>query len=194
MCRRQHTSDALPREEREAREAKAVIAQAEHMKRYPDGRLRLGANAVAKLKFKDGGSGGPNRRGNVLRRRIDPIDMVMAHHVGGRIGYDDSVVGLDRAYLEVSPQSLVMSVFHVTDHPPRSNPSTSFELDIQYRMNEPKFLYRPYRGHTVNPPREVPMTAALRTVDTIELAGPRRRLVCGGISTYRIKQGSYESR
>ena len=149
---------------------------------------------MANLKFKDGGSGGPSRRGDVLRRRIDPIDMVMAHHVGGRIGYDDSVVGLDRAYLEVSPQSLVMSVLHVTDHPPRPNPSTSFELDIQYRKRTNERTYRPYRGYTVNPPREVPMTAALGTVDTIELAGPRRRLVCAGISTYRIKQGSYESR
>ena len=44
----------LPREEREKWEAKAVIAQAEHRKRYPDWRFRPGANATAKLKVKDG--------------------------------------------------------------------------------------------------------------------------------------------
>src|ERR1700722_6324905 len=44
----------LPREEREQWEAKAVIAQAEHRKKYPDWRFRPGANAMAKLKVKDG--------------------------------------------------------------------------------------------------------------------------------------------
>jgi hypothetical protein len=44
----------LPREEREQWEAKAIIAQAEHRKRYPDWRFRPGANAMAKLKVKDG--------------------------------------------------------------------------------------------------------------------------------------------
>ena len=50
----------LPREEREVWEAKALVAQAEHRKRYPDWRFRPGANALAKLKVKDGPS--PNRR------------------------------------------------------------------------------------------------------------------------------------
>jgi hypothetical protein len=50
----------LPREEREQWEAKAVIAQAEHRKRYPDWRFRPGANAMAKLKVKDGP--GTNKR------------------------------------------------------------------------------------------------------------------------------------
>jgi hypothetical protein len=44
----------LPREEREIWEAKALVAQAEHRKRYPDWRFRPGANALAKLKVKDG--------------------------------------------------------------------------------------------------------------------------------------------
>ncbi|KIK95461.1 hypothetical protein PAXRUDRAFT_826992 [Paxillus rubicundulus Ve08.2h10] len=44
----------LPREEREVWEAKALVAQAEHRRRYPDWRFRPGANALAKLKVKDG--------------------------------------------------------------------------------------------------------------------------------------------
>lgn len=44
----------LPREEREIWEAKALVAQAEHRKRYPDWRFRPGSNALAKLKVKDG--------------------------------------------------------------------------------------------------------------------------------------------
>lgn len=53
----------LPREEREVWEAKALVAQAEHRKRYPDWRFRPGANALAKLKVKDG-PGIANRRRN----------------------------------------------------------------------------------------------------------------------------------
>lgn len=49
---------ALPREEREIWEAKAIVAQAEHRKRYPDWRFRPGANALAKVKD------GPKRRSN----------------------------------------------------------------------------------------------------------------------------------
>jgi len=49
---------ALPREEREVWEAKAIVAQAEHRKRYPDWRFRPGANALAKVKD------GPKRRSN----------------------------------------------------------------------------------------------------------------------------------
>ncbi|KAH7920078.1 hypothetical protein BV22DRAFT_1040290 [Leucogyrophana mollusca] len=44
----------LSREEREVWEAKALVAQAEHRRRYPDWRFRPGANALAKLKVKDG--------------------------------------------------------------------------------------------------------------------------------------------
>ncbi|KAF4564963.1 hypothetical protein EYR40_011136 [Pleurotus pulmonarius] len=52
----------LPKQEREEWEQKAVDAQAEHRKRYPDWRFRPGANAMAKLKIKDGGGGGSRRR------------------------------------------------------------------------------------------------------------------------------------
>lgn len=47
---------ALPREEREVWEAKAIVAQAEHRKKYPDWRFRPSANALAKVKD------GPKRR------------------------------------------------------------------------------------------------------------------------------------
>lgn len=49
---------SLPREEREVWEAKAIVAQAEHRKKYPDWRFRPGANALAKVKD------GPKRRAN----------------------------------------------------------------------------------------------------------------------------------
>ncbi|KAH9937967.1 hypothetical protein B0H21DRAFT_53085 [Amylocystis lapponica] len=49
---------ALPREEREVWEAKAIVAQAEHRMMYPDWRFRPGANALAKVKD------GPKRRSN----------------------------------------------------------------------------------------------------------------------------------
>ncbi|OJA10993.1 hypothetical protein AZE42_09146 [Rhizopogon vesiculosus] len=54
----------LPREEREIWEAKALVAQAEHRKRYPDWRFRPGANALAKLKVKDGPGIANRRRSN----------------------------------------------------------------------------------------------------------------------------------
>ncbi|KAH9932860.1 uncharacterized protein B0H18DRAFT_669585 [Fomitopsis serialis] len=47
---------ALPREEREVWEAKAIVAQAEHRMKYPDWRFRPSANALAKVKD------GPKRR------------------------------------------------------------------------------------------------------------------------------------
>jgi hypothetical protein len=72
----------LPREEREAWEAKAVIAQAEHRKRYPDWRFRPGANAMARLKFKDGG-GGPSRRGRMQAK--DPPDRGASGDAGGEV-------------------------------------------------------------------------------------------------------------
>ncbi|KAH7887211.1 hypothetical protein F5I97DRAFT_1119716 [Phlebopus sp. FC_14] len=64
----------LPREEREVWEAKALVAQAEHRKRYPDWRFRPGANALAKLKIKDGPEA-PNRKRNshgTRKARGDP--------------------------------------------------------------------------------------------------------------------------
>lgn len=60
----------LSREERQKWEEKAVIAQAEHRKRYPDWRFRPGANAMAKLKIKDGG-GGSTRKRSILNRIKD---------------------------------------------------------------------------------------------------------------------------
>lgn len=62
----------LPREEREKWEAKAVLAQAEHRKRYPDWRFRPGANAMAKLKIKDGGTNTNRKR--IQSRTKDPPD------------------------------------------------------------------------------------------------------------------------
>jgi hypothetical protein len=47
----------------QAWEAKAVIAQVEHRKCYPYWWFRPGANAMARLKFKNGGGRGPTRRG-----------------------------------------------------------------------------------------------------------------------------------
>ncbi|KAH8082812.1 hypothetical protein BXZ70DRAFT_585957 [Cristinia sonorae] len=52
---------ALPREEKEVWEAKAIVAQAEHRKKYPDWRFRPGANALAKVK--DGPRKRTNRKG-----------------------------------------------------------------------------------------------------------------------------------
>ncbi|GLB41612.1 putative high mobility group [Lyophyllum shimeji] len=44
-------------------EPKAALAQLEHRKRYPDWQFHPGANALAKLKIKDGGGGaGPSRQ------------------------------------------------------------------------------------------------------------------------------------
>lgn len=52
---------ALPREDKEVWEAKAIVAQAEHRKKYPDWRFRPGANALAKVK--DGPRKRTNRKG-----------------------------------------------------------------------------------------------------------------------------------
>ncbi|KAF9234734.1 hypothetical protein BU15DRAFT_78739 [Melanogaster broomeanus] len=52
----------LSREEREVWEAKALVAQVEHRRRYPDWRFRPGANALAKLKVKDGPQASNRRR------------------------------------------------------------------------------------------------------------------------------------
>ncbi|KAG9308225.1 hypothetical protein JVU11DRAFT_12242 [Chiua virens] len=60
----------LPREEREIWEAKALVAQAEHRKRYPDWRFRPGANAFAKLKVKDGPQASNRKRGSQAGRKV----------------------------------------------------------------------------------------------------------------------------
>ena len=49
---------ALPREERKVWETKAIVALAEHRKKYPDWRFKPAANALAKVKD------GPRKRGN----------------------------------------------------------------------------------------------------------------------------------
>ncbi|KAF9476868.1 hypothetical protein BDN70DRAFT_934689 [Pholiota conissans] len=61
----------LPPEEREKWEAKAVVAQAEHRAHYPDWRFRPGANAMAKLKVKDGLAAGTSRRRTARSRTKD---------------------------------------------------------------------------------------------------------------------------
>ncbi|KAG8217024.1 hypothetical protein J3R82DRAFT_7340 [Butyriboletus roseoflavus] len=60
----------LPREEREVWEAKALVAQAEHRKRYPDWRFRPGANALAKLKVKDGPQASNRKRATQPGRKV----------------------------------------------------------------------------------------------------------------------------
>lgn len=60
----------LPREEREVWEAKALVAQAEHRKRYPDWRFRPGANALAKLKVKDGPQASNRKRPSQAGRKV----------------------------------------------------------------------------------------------------------------------------
>ncbi|KAI0641453.1 hypothetical protein C8Q79DRAFT_929948 [Trametes meyenii] len=49
---------ALPREERQVWEAKALVALSEHRKKYPDWRFKHAANTLAKVKD------GPRKRGN----------------------------------------------------------------------------------------------------------------------------------
>ena len=66
----------LPREEREVWEAKALVAQAEHRKRYPDWRFRPGANALAKVKVKDGPQASNRKRTSQAGRKVkgDPTN------------------------------------------------------------------------------------------------------------------------
>lgn len=82
---------SLSREERESWEAKAVIAQAEHRKKYPDWRFRPGANAMAKLKIKDGGT--VIRRRSARGRTKDPPD---DGDVGAGDETEDSAKGRDK--------------------------------------------------------------------------------------------------
>jgi len=66
----------LSREEREVWEAKALVAQAEHRKRYPDWRFRPGANALAKVKVKDGPPASNRKRTSQAGRKVkgDPTN------------------------------------------------------------------------------------------------------------------------
>ncbi|KAF9225598.1 hypothetical protein BS17DRAFT_777345 [Gyrodon lividus] len=91
----------LPREEREVWEAKALVAQAEHRRRYPDWRFRPGANALAKLKVKDGpqtstrrrsGQGGRKAKGDSTGKKRKSGDercaMIADLLVEGKTGVD----------------------------------------------------------------------------------------------------------
>ncbi|KAI0338069.1 hypothetical protein BDW22DRAFT_1423288 [Trametopsis cervina] len=82
---------ALPREEREVWEAKAIVALAEHRKKYPDWRFRPGANALAKVKD------GPRRRNNKkgkgeaekkVRNKEKRCDKIADLLVAGKKGVD----------------------------------------------------------------------------------------------------------
>ncbi|KAF8805108.1 hypothetical protein BYT27DRAFT_7224879 [Phlegmacium glaucopus] len=66
-----HSWKKLSPDEREKWEAEAVAAQAQHRAMYPDWRFRPGANALAKLKIKDGGTTTTRRRSARVK---DPPD------------------------------------------------------------------------------------------------------------------------
>ncbi len=81
----------MPREEREIWEAKAIVALAEHRKKYPDWRFRPGANALSKVKD------GPRRRNNKkgkgeaekkVRNREKRCDKIADLLVAGKKGSD----------------------------------------------------------------------------------------------------------
>ena len=64
-------------------EAKALVAQAEHRKRYPDWRFKPGANSFTKLKVKDGpqlanrkraGQGGRKVKGDLASKKVKSGD------------------------------------------------------------------------------------------------------------------------
>ncbi|KAF8656418.1 hypothetical protein AX16_002562 [Volvariella volvacea WC 439] len=71
----------LPKEERQKWEEKAVIAQAEHRKRYPDWRFRPGSNAIAKLKIKDEGCGSSRKRSSRRAKAVEGA--AVGHSEGG---------------------------------------------------------------------------------------------------------------
>ena len=81
----------LPREQRETWEAKAIVAQAEHKKKYPDWRFRPGANALAKVK--DGprkknrkGRGEAEKEERSREKRCDKIaDLLVAGKTGNAL-------------------------------------------------------------------------------------------------------------
>ncbi|KAF8161580.1 hypothetical protein B0H34DRAFT_701607 [Crassisporium funariophilum] len=80
-----HCWKMLTPEEREKWEAEAVLALADHRAKYPDWRFRPGANAMAKLKVKDGGT--VTRRRSV-RTRVKDSSVAEA-------GGDDDFVVVD---------------------------------------------------------------------------------------------------
>lgn len=82
---------SLPREERQIWEAKAILALADHRKKYPDWRFRPGSNALAKVKD------GPKRRtpkktkGEVEKKgknRAKRCDIIADLLVAGKTGVD----------------------------------------------------------------------------------------------------------
>lgn len=81
----------LPREEREFWEKKAIAAQAEHRKKYPDWRFRPSANALAKVK--DGprkrsrkGRGEAEKEERSREKRCDKIaDLLVAGKTGNAL-------------------------------------------------------------------------------------------------------------
>ncbi|CCM04391.1 uncharacterized protein FIBRA_06567 [Fibroporia radiculosa] len=82
---------SLPREEREVWEARAIVAQAEHRKKYPDWRFRPSANALAKVK--DGPKRRANRKGRgeaekEVRSREKRCARIAALLVEGKTGSD----------------------------------------------------------------------------------------------------------
>jgi hypothetical protein len=70
----------LPQAERDEWEAKAVAAQAERRKRYPDWRFRPATAAVAKLKSKDASA--RSRSVVSTARRIHPTVAEKCHSWG----------------------------------------------------------------------------------------------------------------
>ncbi|OCH94006.1 hypothetical protein OBBRIDRAFT_832175 [Obba rivulosa] len=112
---------SLPREEREVWEAKAIVAQAEHRKKYPDWRFRPGANALAKVKD------GPKRRSNKKgrgesekeeRSREKRCAKIADLLVAGKTGVDlataieeyDSTANRDNRIKEEGSGAVVMNV------------------------------------------------------------------------------------
>ncbi|KAI0078620.1 hypothetical protein K474DRAFT_888570 [Panus rudis PR-1116 ss-1] len=85
---------ALPRKEREVWEAKAIVAQAEHRKKYPDWRFRPSTNMLAKVK--DGPRRRINRKGRgeaekEVRSREKRCDKIADLLVAGKVGTDLAV-------------------------------------------------------------------------------------------------------
>ncbi|KAI0090111.1 hypothetical protein BDY19DRAFT_938531 [Irpex rosettiformis] len=81
----------LPRPERQVWEAKAIVALAEHRKKYPDWRFRPGANGLGKVK--DGPRRKNNRKGRgetekKVRNREKRCDKIADLLVAGKKGED----------------------------------------------------------------------------------------------------------
>ena len=81
-----HSWKKLSPNEREKWEAEAVAAQAQHRAMYPDWRFRPGANALAKLKIKDGGT---TTRRRSARVKDPPDEESASASAGGVAAADD---------------------------------------------------------------------------------------------------------